>query len=305
MTNEARTLTIASGRLSADVSTIGAELQRLDAPGANGRKSALLWNGDPAVWAGRAPILFPIVGMLAGGRYRLGNAIYAMAKHGIARHASFAVVAHDERSVVLRLEADARTRQVYPFDFRLDIAYELHDAALRMIATIANRGTGAMPASFGFHPALRWPLPFGQPRVAHVIRFEHAEPEPIRRIDGNGLLLPDAQPTPVEGRVLKLRDALFTDDALIFDRLTSRRLTYGASQGPQVDVAFDDFPMLGVWTKPAGAGFICIEPWQGVADPVGFEGDLWSKPGMIAIEAGGSRSLTMTIGIADRPDEAV
>lgn len=291
--NEARTLTIASSGMSAEVSTTGAELQRLDAPG----ERALLWNGDPAVWAGRSPILFPIIGMLAGGRYRLGDATYSMAKHGIARHAPFDVVAHDERSVVLRLEADDETRLVYPFDFRLDIAYVLDDATLRMTATISNRGSSAMPASFGFHPALRWPLPFGQPRAEHFIRFGHDEPAPVRRIDGAGLLLPDAKATPVVGDTLALRDALFTNDALIFDRLTSRRLSYGAAQGPRIEVAFEGFPMLGVWTKPKDAGFICIEPWQGVADPVGFEGELWDKPGIVVIEGGGSQAFAMTIAL--------
>lgn len=298
MTNEVRTLTIASEALTAEVSTIGAELQRLDAPGTNGETLALLWNGDPAVWAGRAPILFPIIGMLADGRYRLGDAVYPMAKHGIARHAPFAVVAHQDDSLVLRLEADAASRQAYPFDFRLDIAYVLQDATLRMVATISNQGTSAMPASFGFHPALRWPLPFGQPRADHFIRFEQDEPAPVRRIDGEGLLLPDAQATPVVGDTLALRDALFANDALIFDRLTSRSVRYGASQGPRVEIAFDDFPTLGVWTKPKDAGFICIEPWQGVADPVGFDGELWDKPGIMAIEPGGVRVLTMTMTIA-------
>ncbi len=293
MQEEGQTFTIASDGLSATVSTIGAELQRLDAPG--GR--ALLWNGDPAVWAGRAPILFPIIGMLAGGRYRLGDATYAMAKHGIARYAPFAMVSHDARSVVLRLEADASTHAVYPFDFRLDIGYALDDATLRMTATIANLGPTPMPASFGFHPALRWPLPFGQPRADHSIRFEHDEPAPVRRIDGDGLLLPDAEATPVTGDTLALRDALFANDALIFDRLTSRRVRYGASEGPQVEVAFDGFPMLGVWTKPKDAGFVCIEPWQGVADPVGFAGTLWDKPGIVAIDAGDSRVFQMTLSL--------
>lgn len=293
MTNEARTLRIASDELAVEVSTIGAELQRIDAPG----DRALLWNGDPAVWAGRSPILFPIIGMLAGGRYRIGEAVHAMAKHGIARHAPFDVVSHDDRSVVLRLEADARTLQVYPFEFRLDIAYSLEDATLRMAATITNRGAGVMPASFGFHPALRWPLPFGQPRADHVVRFEHDEPAPVRRIDGDGLLLPDAEATPVVGDTLALRDALFANDALIFDRLTSRRVRYGASQGPRIEIAFDDFPLLGIWTKPHGAGFVCIEPWHGVADPVGFDGDLRDKPGMIAIESGGTRVFAMTIAL--------
>ena len=50
---------------------------------------------------------------------------------------------------------------------------------------------------------------------------------------------------------------------------------------------FADFPTLGVWTKP-GADFICIEPWQGFSDPVGFAGDIRDKPGIFEIAAGDS-----------------
>ena len=291
---EAPLLKIASTGLSAEISTIGAELRNLaDASGL-----PLQWDGDPAVWTGRAPILFPIIGMLAGGQYRLDGETYTMAKHGIARHARFATVMHAADRATLRLEADDETRRAYPFDFRLDIDFALVDACLRMTATISNLDTRPMPASFGFHPALRWPLPYGQPRADHRIRFDHDEPAPIRRIDGDGLLRPEPQPTPVVGDTLLLSDALFVDDAVIFDRLNSRHLHYGAAAGPGLDVRFDDFATLGVWTKP-GAGFICIEPWQGCADPVGFSGELRDKPGIVVIEPGASRTYAMTITVGD------
>ncbi len=297
LTPEPATLAVASSGLSAEISPIGAELRNLrDAAG-----RSLQWDGDPAVWDGRAPILFPIIGMLAGGRYRLGDRTYAMPKHGIARHARFDVVTHEPASATLRLQADDATREIYPFDFVLDVSFTLVDATLRVVATIANRGDEPMPASFGFHPALRWPLPYGSSRDDHRIRFEHDEPAPIRRIGTDGLLRPEVFPTPVDGDTLVPRDALFVDDALIFDRLTSRRVRYGGIEGPCLEVRLDDFPLLGIWTKP-GAGFLCIEPWQGVSDPAGFDGTLWEKPGIIAIPAGDSRELAMSIAVCERPD---
>ncbi len=287
-------LKIASAGLSAGISPIGAELRDLS----DARGERLQWNGDPAIWAGRAPILFPIIGMLQDGRYRLDGRTYAMAKHGIARHARFTTMLHQADRATLRLEADEQTRASYPFAFRLDVDFALVDSTLRMTATIHNDDARAMPASFGFHPALCWPLPFGQPRADHRIRFEHDEPAPIRRIDGDGLLRPDPRPTPVVGDTLVLRDDLFVDDALIFERLRSRRLRYGARIGPRLDVRFDDFTTLGVWTRP-GADFICIEPWQGCADPVGYAGDIRDKPGIVIIEPGGARSFAMTITLDD------
>ncbi len=295
MANEPALLKIASDALRASISTIGAELQ--DFGDTQGRR--LQWDGDPTIWNGRAPILFPIIGTLEGGRYRLDGHSYAMPRHGIARHAAFDVVSQDDHAATLRLTPNDTTRKAYPFAFELDIAFALSGAALRIVATIRNHDEKRMPASFGFHPAFRWPLPFDQPRQDHFIRFEHDEPAPIRRIDRNGLLTPLPRPTPITGDVLVLRDELFDDDAVIFDRLTSRRLSYGASRGPRLDIRFDDFPMLGVWTKPGGAEFICIEPWQGVSDPVGFDGTIWDKPGIVAIEPGGSRVFAMSIAVVD------
>lgn len=290
----APSLIITSDSLSARISTRGAELQSLTDPA--GRE--LLWDGDGAFWQGRAPILFPIVGALEGGQYRLDGTAYPMAKHGFARHATFDIVAQGPDAATFRLQATDETRAIYPFDFVLDIDFSLSGASLSIIATIANAGASAMPASFGFHPAFCWPLPYGRPRADHAIRFAQAEPGPIRRIDGNGVLIPQAQPTPVDGDRLILRDDLFVDDALIFDRPISRRVTYGADTGPRLEIDFDDLPMLGIWTKP-GAGFICIEPWQGVADPAGFAGDIRDKPGIIEIAPGAHKQLAMHIRLAE------
>jgi galactose mutarotase-like enzyme len=286
-------VSIASDALSAQIDTHGAQLHALrDAQGRD-----LLWDGDPAVWTGRAPILFPIVGMLHEGRYRLDGATYAMAKHGFARHKTFEITETTPERVRLRLAQDAETLEAYPFDFALDLAFVLKGATLTMTATVGNPGPQSLPASFGFHPALRWPLPYGQPRQDHHLTFEQPEPEPIRRIDSRGLVTPVLHPTPVSGQELALRDDLFEDDALIFDGLASRSLRYGAGSGPSLEVAFPDTSLLGVWTKP-GAGYVCIEPWHGVADPVGYAGDFRDKPGVFEVAPGGAKAISMSIRLA-------
>jgi galactose mutarotase-like enzyme len=199
-----------------------------------------------------------------------------------------------------RLTASSATRAVYPFQFQLDIDFEVVGHTLTLGAVICNHGDTPMPASFGFHPALQWPLPFGAPRDEHRLVFPKEERAPVRRIDAAGFLKPDPVPSPVVGDTLALQDDLFVDDALIFDALTSRSVRYGAPTGPQLHVRFDDFPTLGVWTKP-GADFICIEPWHGFSDPVGFAGDIRDKPGIFEVAPGASRSMSMSISLEDRP----
>lgn len=281
----------APGGLSATISPTGAELQRLT----DLRGRDLLWTGDPAVWAGRAPILFPVVGAVAGGMIRVDGRTYPMPRHGIVRHRRFTLADRAAAGATFRLAADDETRAAYPFEFVLDIAFAVAGPALTMTATIANPGDRPLPASFGFHPALLWPLPYGQPRAAHHIRFERPETAPVRRLDAAGLVA-RSEPSPVAGRDLPLADALFGDDAIIFDRPASRRLTYGARGGPQLELSFPDLPMLALWTKP-GAGFLCIEPWQGHADPADFAGAFADKPGMVTIAPGAQRRFTMRIAV--------
>lgn len=279
--------------MSAEINTFGAELWRLRS--ADGRD--LMWNGDPAVWRGRAPILFPIIGRLKGDRYRLGEREYRLEKHGFARRMRFAVAEASATSARLLLSPTEETRAVYPFEFALSLTFAVAGNSLAVTAAVANAGATPMPFSFGFHPALRWPLPYGEPRAKHRLLFDQPEPEPIRRLDRDGLLA-RSEPSPVTGRRLDLRDSLFDNDAMFFLGLNSRSLRYGADAGPQIRVDFPDFPDLGVWTKPH-ADYVCIEPWQGYNDPVDFAGDLTDKPGILRLAPGGEWRSTMTLTLED------
>jgi galactose mutarotase-like enzyme len=283
-------LSVSSGALRAQIDPLGAQLSVLR----DGHERDLLWSGDPSVWSGRAPLLFPVVGALSGGAYRLGSNSYPLARHGFARTSAFQIVESNPNSAVLRLKADAASLQLYPFLFELDVHYVIHGATLSMTTIVRNLDDKSLPASFGYHPAFRWPLPFGQPRSSHAIEFASEEPAPVRRLDRNGLLTPEPHATPIVQRRLALADALFHDDVIIFDQLRSRYVTYGASNGPRIRVSFPDSPYLGIWTKPQ-AQFICIEPWHGVADPQGFSGDFTSKPGVFVVAAGAQMAIKMGI----------
>jgi galactose mutarotase-like enzyme len=285
-------VTIASPQLSAEISPLGAELQALrDAEGRD-----LLWDGDPAFWTGRAPILFPTVGTLPDDRYRLGDRTFTLPRHGFARRKIFSVDGRGADRVTFRLKADDDTRAVYPFEFRLDLVFAIDGARLAMTGILTNTGDRPLPAGFGFHPAFRWPLPYGEPRAAHEIVFEADEPAPIRRLGRNSLVAPEPVPTPVHGRVLKLEDGLFVNDAIIMTDPVSRHLTYGAPKGPRLAIDYADFPQLGIWTKP-GAGYVCIEPWQSFATYSDFSGELWDKPGIVRLEPGERRRWTMGVAL--------
>ncbi len=286
-------IAIASDGLTARISPLGAELWSLtDATGAE-----YMTDADPAFWTGHAPVLFPIVGMVRDGRYRLDGREYTIPKHGVARGAKFRVTSTGSDFAHFQLVDSVETHAAYPFAFALDVDFSLAGNTLQIAATVCNRGDVPMPFSFGFHPAFAWPLPGGAAKEAHRLVFEHDEPAPIRRIDpACGLLLPDPQPTPVEGRDLAPSSALFEPDALIWDTLSSRAASFGAEGGAWLDLAWPDCPMLGVWQKP-GAAYLCIEPWAGIADPVGFDGDFREKPGVMELAPGRAEAFRMDVTV--------
>jgi galactose mutarotase-like enzyme len=292
-------VSITSGALTAEIDPLGAQLSSLK----NRAALDLLWDGDPKVWAGRAPLLFPIIGVLAGGTYRVGSKSFQLPRHGFARGKMFSIENTSSSAAKFRLNADAASLQVYPFLFELEVSYVISGATLSVTTQISNQGEEEMPASFGYHPGFRWPLPFGRQRSEHFIDFEMDEPAAIRRIDSAGLLTAERHPTPITGRRLNLTDSLFQSDVIIFDDIKSRSVSYGSAEGPRIKIGFPDAPgaaapYLGIWTKP-NAPFICIEPWHGFTDPEGFSGDFKDKPGIFVLSAGASLSAHMDITLIE------
>jgi galactose mutarotase-like enzyme len=282
-------VTIGNGQLTATVAAKGAELQSLVPTG--GRDA--MWSADAAVWAWHAPNLFPIVGALANDELVHDGVRYPIKQHGFLRHSVCEVVAAEPEACAFRLVDTAETRAQYPFAFALAIEYRVEGDRLNCAFSLLNPGPATLYASLGLHPGFRRPLG-NTARDAHVVLFDKPEPAPIRRISGR-FLAPDPRPTPVVGRVLHLKDALFDEDVIIFDRLESRKITYGAPGGPAVEISFADFPELGIWAKPGMAPFVCLEPWQGMTSPVGFAGEFADKPGVIALEPGATREWAYSI----------
>ena len=290
MTESTDLITIKSPKLTARINPLGAELTLLT----DRQGKELMTDADPAFWTGHAPILFPIVGALNQDTLRVDGKSYKMDKHGFARRSAFEVVDVQAHHAVFRLTDSDKTRKAYPFAFALELTYALEGVTLTITAKIVNRGGAPMPASFGFHPAFAWPLPYGEARDAHRILFGRQEPGTLKRIAKDGTIALEPRESPLDGRSLRLRDDLFTDDALVWDPVASSAVTYGAFGGPTLDVAFPDTPSLGIWTKP-GAAYVCIEPWHGTADPSGYTGEFRDKPGVFEIPTGGDKTIVMRV----------
>jgi galactose mutarotase-like enzyme len=98
-----------------------------------------------------------------------------------------------------------------------------------------------------------------------------------------------------------LSEQLFDDDAVILDRPASTSVRYAADHGPAIEMSWQGAEELGIWSKPGGAPFLCLEPWHGIASPADFDGEFSDKPGVMLIEPGAKRSLSYRISLEQGP----
>lgn len=257
-----------------------------------------LWQGDPRYWANRAPLLFPIVGMLDKESYLHRGKQYVMGRHGFARFSRFDEMVTGSQRCVLRLTSDEKTRSVYPFDFALWVTYGLKGASLSMRMDIENRGDSPMPFSAGYHPGFwfegmnpgscieDYALVFDMDTVADVVG--------ISKGYRTGTVAKGA----FSASEVPLNAALFADDALVLADCRSRQVTLRAQGMPHgVSVSLSKFPYVGFWTVPVEhPPFVCIEPWQGIADAAGAGPlELSVKEGMIVLEPYQAYSLETVV----------
>ncbi|WP_439616099.1 aldose 1-epimerase family protein [Shinella sp.] len=279
---------IENDHLSIDVSSLGAEMQAINArDGAN-----WLWNGGAAFWTGRSPVLFPIVGKAPDDTLLIDGKPYPMAQHGLARRREFSPAGATATACRFTLDASDDTRAIYPFDFRLSVEHSLDGATLNVAAEVENRGQDPMPFGFGFHPAFAWPLPGADGKPHSVTLDNGAEPE--RQPLENGLLAAERQASPFDKGRLVLAQGLFENDALVFPEDTGDGLTYGAEGGPALKFRFENLPNLALWTKP-GAPFLCVEPWHGTAAELGGSRELKDRPSTTMLSSGESTRFAFSV----------
>ena len=101
---------------------------------------------------------------------------------------------------------------------------------------------------------------------------------------------------PLVGNTINLKEDLFKDDALIFDDLKSKSLIIESNKGgDKVKVGWNNFPDMGIWKSYNNSTFICIEPWNGMADQVGLNNDFKNKKGVVKLSGESEFECLFTI----------
>ena len=115
-----KTVILASDKLSVKISTLGAEIISAVKDG-----KEKIWEGNPDIWSGHAPVLFPICGGLKDDKFIFEGKEYILEKHGFARHREFEIESAEKEKAVFLLKDDEKTLESYPFHFEFRVKYAL------------------------------------------------------------------------------------------------------------------------------------------------------------------------------------
>lgn len=261
---------ISNDRITLQVDSFGAEIKSLKSVPDN---KEFMWHGDPAYWGRTSPVLFPVVGGLKGGVYRVDGREYPMGQHGFARDMEFQLKSQVATEIWFSLSSDEETLKKYPYPFLLELGYELKERTVIVKWRVVNQDKDPIWFSIGGHPAFLCPIDPGTDQTQYKLVFDVKDKIVSSCIDG-GLLGKEKKTYSLRDGALSVTKDLFDGDALVIEGDQAHSVALARPDGtPYLTVSFDA-PLFGIWSPPKKkAPFICIEPWYGRCDSVDFAGD--------------------------------
>lgn len=274
--------------------TVGGELISYKADG-----KEYIWYGDSAHWSGHAPVLFPFVSALKGGKVKFGGNEYTMsAKHGFARKSEFELIEADDEKVIFRLAANEATLAQYPYRFELYVTHELDCCGYRTTYTVKNTDNRDIQFCLGGHPGFL----IDSTIEDYKLVFETDENSSLYYTDAASLYSDSYKAERcIEGCEFDLQYADFDADALIAADLKSRRVKIiNKNDGKGLELDFTGFPVLVLWSPPKKhSPFICLEPWIGLPAMPDESGNFEDKPYVVTLPAGEEYSASYKVSIIE------
>ena len=282
--------------LCVEIAEIGAEVTRIYD---KTEDNEILWEGNPVYWKRHSPVLFPNVGKTYKNRVLINGTQYPTSQHGFARDNVFTCIEAANEKASFMFRSSEETKEVYPFDFELHINYKLNKKELTVEWQVKNCGDETMYFTIGGHPAFRFAKP-EETKADYVLKVPGKEKLEYVLIDIScGCANVDEVHTlQLSEETYPLSDELFAKDALVVDNGQIEEAWLCHKDGtPYVGVRSAGFPNYGIWSVE-GAPFVCLEPWMGRCDNVGFNAELSEKPNVNKVEAGEKFIKDYTIVVA-------
>ncbi len=289
-------LTVENEHLKLTVDTLGAEMQSI----LHKDGCEYLWQGDPQYWAKKAPVLFPFIARLNNKTYSHNGKEYAMPIHGFAAQSQFVPDYRSPNALSMTLTSSEETKELYPFDFSLEITYRLVGTTLEICQQVTNTGCETMHFALGGHPGFRVPLEEGEKYEDYYLEFSHpCTPDLIGFTSDTVLLSGQNRPYPLEdGKRIPLSHALFDGDALIMQNTARQVSLRSRTCDRSITVTFPQMPYIGFWKRDhSDAPYVCIEPWSALPGRSNITEEIACRSDFIHLAPGKTYENTWTVTI--------
>ena len=286
--------TISNDFLTVEIDSMGAEIKSVkDKSG-----KEFMWNADPAFWNRTSPVLFPFVGMVADGKYRHEGKEYSMTQHGFARDYEHEVLSKDPDKIFFTFKGNEKTAELYPFKYDFVCGYALNKNSVEVVWQVGNTDDKDMYFSVGAHPAFFCPLGADGTLKGYSLKFDAKDSLKARLFDdpkGLATNMIKEWKLDSEGK-LALDEHTFDEGVLIFENDQFHEVSLVNAEGKEFVTVSFKAPLIGIWSPvKKNAPFVCLEPWYGRCDTVGYDGELKDRDYEQKLSAGGKFMAMYTI----------
>lgn len=278
-----------NNHLKIETKNIGAELTSIKF-----NNKEFLWQADETNWSNSSPILFPIVGRLKNDTYFIEDKEFSLPPHGFACKEEFKIIENNDQMIKYSLRYTENTLKIYPYKFELKINYELIENMIKVTWEVVNLDQKDIYFSIGAHPGFEIDL---NKEEGYYLDFHNKQDLYSRKV--RNYLIGERFLYKKNVEKLYIEPSLFENDAIILkDQVNS--LSIKSNDCYEVKVDFPNFPYVGIWMpyqKGKGAPFVCIEPWQGIADSIDHNQQLSEKEGILCLREKDTYKASYSISI--------
>lgn len=279
--------------LTVDISLKGAETLKVinNITGHN-----YMWDIVPEIWTGCSPVLFPTVGKSIDDTIRYKGKEYRFTNHGFARHSHFQCEIDENigQEATLILSDEMIPPNSFPFRFNFNVGFRLSEKKLITTYKVSNPSAETIFFTLGAHPAFRFPFDKNHVKEDYFIEFEKDDFLTLHELTSSATYTGKTEKFPLEDGKLDLAK-IDVSETFVFSGFKSDFVKLVEKESQRfIKVDIKDFRYIAFWKKPEGE-FICIEPWIGKSDNVGFTGEFNEKNDMI--ELAPHKSFSINYGI--------
>lgn len=244
-------------------------------------KIEYIWPGTEGSFQKSAPNLFPFIGNIKNGEinypYKGKRIILPMDKHGFVRDMEFELIKEEKDILEFQLKWNELLKSKYPYEFLFKVKYELKENILIQSYIVENIDEEPMFYHVGGHTAFNCEYMKEDKFEDYYLKFYDKKCIEYNMDKGGQFVSSEKINLDLEDP-FKLYKKRFKEHAYVLDEIKNKKISLRKNNSKNgVDIEFDDFPLVTLWSSGDNSKFICLEPWVGTTDFIENSGKVEEK----------------------------